>query len=145
MVRYSIQVALLLLVAYLAWRRGGKPEKQVASILGGMHAINLANALFGGGWTDYSELPGFRIALDALGLLLITYVAVTADRWWPLWVASLQLVTVLAHVLRLIDAQLPQLIYIVMERWPFWAMIVVTGLGTLQYLRRKAREIPGNT
>lgn len=143
MVRYSIQVALLLLVAFLAWRRGGKPEKQVASILVGMHAINLAHALLGGGWTDYSELPGFRIALDALGLLLITLVAVSADRWWPLWVASLQLVAVLAHVLRLIDAQLPQLIYIVMERWPFWAMIIVTGLGTLLHLRRKAREMPG--
>lgn len=142
MVRYSVQVALLLLVAIYAWRRGGKPEKQIASVLVAMHAINLAHALLAGQWTDYSEVPGFRIALDIAGLGLIALVALRANRWWPLWVASLQLVTVMAHALRVIDTQLPQLVYIVMERWPFWAMIAITGLGTLLHSRRTRAEAP---
>lgn len=136
MVQYTIQIALLLLVALYAWRRGGKPEKQIASILVGMHLASLSYALLVGNWTDYSGMPLFRIMLDLAGLGLITLVGLRANRWWPLWVASLQLVTVFAHALRIIDAQVPPLIYAVMEQWPFWIMIVITGIGTQLRHRR---------
>ena len=142
MVRFSIQTALLLLVALFALTKGGRPERHVAIILCGMFLANLAHAGIFGRWTDYGTTPWFRIVLDTTGFALILAVALRADRWWPLWVSGVQLLAVLAHLLRVIDASLPPLVYAVMERWPFWIAIAITGIGTLLYHRRARIGLP---
>ena len=136
MVRFSIQAALLLLVALFALTKGGRPERHVAFILCGMFIANLVQAGISGRWTDYGEIPWFRVILDLAGFALILSVALRADRWWPLWVSGVQLLAVLAHLLHVVDASIPPLVYAVMERWPFWIAIAITGIGTLSYLRR---------
>lgn len=137
MVRFSIQVALLLLVALYAWRRGGRPERHVALVLLGMLLANVIYAGIVGNWTDYRVMPWFRVVLDIVGFAFILAIALRADRWWPLCVGGVQLQAVLAHVLRAIDASLPPLVYAIMERWPFWIAIILTGLGTYLHARRE--------
>ena len=137
MVRFFIQIALLLLVAVYACRKGGKPERHVAFILSGMLFINSIYAAIAGQLTDYQQVPWFRVTLDLVGFVLILAVALRADRWWPLWVAGVQLLAVLAHLLRAIDASVPPLAYAIMERWPFWIAIILTGIGTYFHARRE--------
>lgn len=142
MVRFSIQVALLLIVVLLAWKKGGEPERHVALILTGMFVTNVAYAASVGEWTDYGGMPWFRVFLDTAGFVLILGVALSADRWWPLWVGAVQLQAVLAHALRALDAELPPLVYAVMERWPFWIAIGLTGLGTILHANRQRTGSP---
>lgn len=137
MIHFYVQIVMMLLVVLFAWARGGNPERHVALILFGMLVASTGYAALVGHWTKYYDIPWFRVGLDIVGFLLILWVALYADRWWPLWVASGQLLSVIAHFLRLIDAQIPPLAYAVMEQWPFWMAIVITGLGTYLHARRK--------
>ena len=136
MERFVTQIALLLLVAFFALKKGGKPERHVVLVLCGMHLANICYAVIAGQWTDYGATPWFRITLDFAGFALILAIALRADRWWPLWVSGVLLLAVLAHLLRVIDADLPPLVYAVMERWPFWIAIILTGIGTYSHTRR---------
>lgn len=136
MVRFAIQVALLLLVALYAFKKGGEPERHVALVLLGMLVANIVFAGLSGEWTDYRGIPWFRVALDCIGFGFILAIALRADRWWPLWVSGVQLQAVLAHLLRALDASLPPLAYAIMERWPFWIAIALTGIGTFLHARR---------
>ena len=140
--RFWIQVTLLLLVAFYAFKRGGLPERHVILILLGMLVASIANGAVSGGWTSYSSIPWFRIAIDGIGLALMLGVALHADRWWPLWVSSVQLLSVLAHLLRIVDADIPPLAYAIMDQWPFWIAIAITGLGTYLHDRRQRTGTP---
>lgn len=142
MVRFSIQVALLILVAFFAWKKGGRPERHVAFILVAMLVAVVANAAINGHWTKYDGIPWFKAGVDLIAFVLILAVALRADRWWPLCVASVQLLSVLAHLLRIVDAGLPQLAYAIMERWPYMIAIVITGLGTYLHHRRQQTGTP---
>jgi hypothetical protein len=138
MVKFLFQIALLLFVTLFASKKGGKPERHVTTVLLGMFVASTIHGFVVGSWTDYSEIPWSRISLDFFGFILLLGIALKADRWWPLWVASVQLLSVLAHVLRVIDAALPPLVYAVLEQWPFWIAIMITGLGTYLHARKHA-------
>src|SRR5215211_4833262 len=45
-------------------------------------------------------------AADLLALAGFTFIALRTDRYWPLWVAGLQLTTTMAHVLKAVDLNL---------------------------------------
>lgn len=142
MLRFYLQVALLLFVAVYAFRKGGGPERHVALILTGMLVAVIVRAAIVGGWSQFDGVPWFKIALDVIALALILAIALRADRWWPLCVASVQLLSVLAHLLRIVDADLPPLAYAIMERWPYMIAIVITGLGTYLHHRRNRTVSP---
>lgn len=139
---FLIQIVLLSLLAIFAWQRGGTPERHVALILIGMFVANVSHWAFAGHWTPYESVPWFRIGIDGIGFVLILGVALHADRWWPLWVSSVQLLSVLAHLLRIVDADIPALAYAIMDQWPFWIAIVITGAGIYSHHRRQQTGTP---
>ena len=136
MSRFLLQVALILLVVLFALRKGGRPERHIALVLLGMLAANTLYGVLVGWWTDYDEIPWYRVVFDCTGFAFILIVALRADRWWPLWVSGVQLLSVLAHLLRALDADLHPLVYAIMERWPYWIAIGLTGLGTYLHASR---------
>lgn len=138
MTRYILQIVLLLLVTLYAYRKGGAPERHVACVLVSMHAAGIGYFLIADQWVDYSGHALFRVAVDVVALIALTIIALRANRWWPLWVSSVQLLAVMAHVLKAVEPDMPLLIWNVMERWPFWAAIVLTGIGTHLYARRNS-------
>lgn len=135
--RYFLQVILLLLVAALAYFKGGSSEKHVAVVLVSMHVASAIHYLLFSEWGGLVTWPIFRMSLDLVGFAAILYIALRANRWWPLWVGSAQLLAIMAHVFRAIDVSLPMTIYMIMERWPFWAAIIITGIGTVLHARRE--------
>lgn len=142
MIRFLLQAALILVVLIASWRIGGKPERYVSSIYFAMLLASTANAFFGasGGDADYVRLHGFRFLLDLAALAGVLWVALRFDRWWAIWVGSAQFIAVMAHCLRLLELPMPPIAYAVMERWPVWIAVVVTGTGTvLHYRRSKGR------
>ena len=138
MTRFAIQVLLLLVVFVTAWRVGGKPERAVASIYVAMMCANVGEALLIGHWSAaaYGRLQIFHFLLDLTAFLGVAGVVILYDRWWTIWVGSAQMIAVAAHLLKAADLPIHPYIYSVMERWPVWLAIVITGLGTLLHWRR---------
>ncbi|MGB3473008.1 MAG: hypothetical protein WBA51_19500 [Erythrobacter sp.] len=142
MERYLLQTLLLFLVFVAALRSGGKAERYVASVYVAMHSLlsvyifSLDRDLAG-----YTGIHFFRLFLDVVALLIVVRIAVIYDRWWTLWVGSAQFIAVMAHLLRMLGMPIPPLAYAVMERWPVWIAIALTGLGTWLYSRRCAGTV----
>jgi hypothetical protein len=140
MIRFVLQVVFLALVFAAAWRVGGKPERYMASIYSSMLFAALLGAILlddiGAGLPPSQN---YRFLLDIAALVAVATVAVLYDRWWTLWVGSVQLIAVTAHVLKLTGLAIHPLVYGVMERWPTWVAIALTGLGTWLHCRRSSR------
>ncbi len=144
MIRFTLQVVLLVSIFVAAWRVGGKPEKYMASIYLSMLVVALAGAAllddFGAG---LQQSQNYRFLLDLAALVAVATVALRYDRWWTLWVGSAQLIAVIAHALKLTGLSIDPLVYGVMERWPTWIAIALTGLGTWLHHRRSTRAAQG--
>jgi hypothetical protein len=138
MLRFLAQSLLIVVVFVAAWRVGGKPERYVASIYLAMLFASTANALSSSALAaaDYSQVKHLHFLLDGLALAGVIFIALRYDRWWTLWVGSVQLIAVMAHLLRMLDFPMPPIAYAVMERWPVWLAVIFTGLGTLFHKRR---------
>ena len=125
---------LLVLVAAYALLRGGRDGRQVGIILVlGVIATELV-------------LPPVKERFDAVetNLMLVDlavfagflWVALRSDRFWPMWIAGLQLTAILGHVLKLIDAQLFSRAYA--AALVFWAypMLLILAIGVWRGTRR---------
>jgi hypothetical protein len=145
MERFLAQVLLIIVVFIAAWRKGAEPERYVASLYMAMLLVSSANALLGGSGdgTDYQTLHNVHFALDLAALLGVVVIALRYDRWWTLWVGSAQFIAVMSHVLRASGLPVPPLAYAVMERWPVWMAVCLTGLGTYLYHRRTTLDVSG--
>lgn len=144
MIRFVVQVLFLILVFAAAWRAGGKPERYVATVYLFMLVMDLLGAVIlddlGAGLRQSQH---YRLLLDFAALIAVSIVAVRYDRWWTLWVGSVQLIAVIAHLLKATGLSIPPLVYGIMERWPTWIAIALTGLGTLLHHRRSTRTAHG--
>jgi hypothetical protein len=146
MLRFYAQALLIIVVFAAAWRAGGKPERYVASIYLAMLLASAVNAFTESAQTgsDYSGVKNFHFLLDGLALVGVVAIALRYDRWWVLWVGSVQFIAVMAHFLRVLDLPMPPIAYAVMERWPVWLAVILTGIGTVLHIKR-SREMPTST
>ena len=138
MLRFCIQALLVGVVFVAAWRSGGKPERYVATIYFTMFVTASAHGLWElqAGQARIESIYQFRCLLDVGAFAAVVFLALKYDRWWTLWVGSVQLLAVMAHVLRAIELPMPLLVYTIMERWPVWMAVLLTGLGTVLHHRR---------
>lgn len=136
MLRFTIALVLLAAAALYALRRGGTPEKQVAAILVGIQLLDMAyHAL--GARSHYLKVDAFHAFNDGWALVAMLAVALTANRFWPLWVAAFQVIACCAHYVRIMDLTVPPMVYAVMIRAPLWSQIFVLLLGTWNHARRR--------
>lgn len=146
MLRFLAQALLIIVVFAAAWRSGGKPERYVASIYLAMLLASAVNAFSASAHAgaDYTDVKDFHFLLDGLALVGVVTVALRYDRWWTLWVGSVQFIAVMAHFLRMMDMPMAPIAYAVMERWPVWLGVILTGIGTMLHIRR-SRGTPSST
>ena len=68
----------------------------------------------------YVHVEGGALAVDLAVLVAFIVVALHSDRFWPLWVAGLQLTTSIAHFLKAIDPHLiPQAYGLAVRFWSY--------------------------
>ena len=95
------EVALLLLLA-LALQRGGQPEKRAAiAYLCAFLYVPVTRILFGQPNFLNFDVPLFTA--DSVVLAVLVWIALRANRWWPLWASALQLIVVVAHLAKLAE------------------------------------------
>lgn len=137
MERYYLQAVLLALVTLLAWRVGAREHRLVATALSAAFVLVTLYAMLIGRYSDWSGIPYHRIILDFVMFGVFLFAWMRGNSWWLLWVASAQLLSVMAHFARLLDLPLPPLGYAVMEIWPFWLAILATGIAIFLHHKRK--------
>lgn len=130
-----MQALVISVVFIAAWRAGGRPERYVASVYFAMLVIASVHATMVPPTSpmQIAELHRARAWLDTAALVAVVAVALRYDRWWTLWVGSVQFIAVMAHVLRAIEMPIPLIAYAVMERWPVWMAVLLTGFGTIRH------------
>ena len=129
---------LLALVAIYALVRGRRDEREVGTIfVVGVVATELVLP------TPRQRFEGVETHLmlvDIAVFLGFTWVALRSERFWPLWIAGLQLTAIFGHVLKAIDLHLFARAYA--AALVFWAypMLLILAVGTWRNDRRRQRE-----
>ena len=83
------------------------------------------------------------LVVDVVALGGFVLVALRSSRFWPLWVAGLQLTSVFAHFLKAIRWDLLPQVYAVAERFCIYPIFMIIVIGTWrghQRLRRQEDE-----
>jgi hypothetical protein len=131
--------ALLQLAAsgYAVWR-GGKPERFVAIA---MFAAAFATLI------AYAPLSR-RFAGAEVGVLLVdialfaglTGIALNANRYWPMAVASLQLASLIVHLGKLLDLTMGGWAYALLLKLWSYPMLLTLVVATMRHRRRLSRH-----
>lgn len=129
---------LLFTTVLFAARKGDEPERLVAGILFATFSLDVGNhALFGDPqW--YAVNPG-HVVIDAWAFITLLWVALRANRGWPLWASASQVVVVLGHVSKFLDAGMVRKAYWATTQVPFLFQLVILALGTYAHVTRQRR------
>jgi hypothetical protein len=129
----TYNVLLVSCMLYALWK-GGAPERMGAAILG--LGTVLSRVFVSGRQTNYQSVETGILAIDILCLAAFVILALRAERFWPLWVAALMLLTVLAHVAKFVDPEMLLRAYAFLAIvWSYPAVLVMI-VGTWRHQRR---------
>lgn len=126
--------ALLLFTCGYALRRGRKYEQLSALICIVATVVSvLSHSIERGG---YRALEGSDLVIDTLVLLAFVAIALRSDRFWPLWVAGLQLTISMSHLFKAIQPGLLPMAYAAAERFWSYPTLVIIFIGAWRQHRR---------
>ena len=131
-------LAILAAVSVYAFLYGRSDERLAAGICvvatGATHGLMM---LIG---ETYSRVEAGLFLVDFLALLAFLYVALRTDRFWPLWVAGLQLTTMTAHVLKAVHLDLMPQAYAAAAKFWVYPIFLIIVVGTWRGHRRRMQE-----
>ncbi|MES2136400.1 MAG: hypothetical protein V4502_04990 [Pseudomonadota bacterium] len=141
MIRVILFDLLLFGVSGYALLRGTRDARIVAIVC---IAANFASAaLKGPVMQSYSSMETGVLAVDVATLIAFTFVALTTDRFWPLWVSGLQLTTSIGHVFKGLDVSLVPIAYAAALRFWSYPILIILAVGTWRHQRRAREERAG--
>jgi hypothetical protein len=122
---------LLALTCAYAWIRGSGDERFVAVVC---LIASIVTAFVLAPWGQrYSHLEAGEMMVDLGVLAAFVLVALRSDRFWPLWVAGLQLTSSLAHVMKSINLELlPQAYAAATKVWSYPILLIII-IGTWRH------------
>lgn len=121
-------------VAAAALWKGGWSERLAAA--GFLAAWLVTPLLRRGGW-EGPAWTGFGV--DAAFLALLLFVAMRSRRYWPLFAAAFELLSVLTHVARLIDPGVRAWAYATADA--IWTYLLLTALSVGTFNRWRERRL----
>jgi hypothetical protein len=134
MTRVLVFAAVLLGTCLYAFRRGGAPERCVASLL---LAAAIASYLLPHvrGYT-YFHVEWQRVAVDTLLLGGLVAVSLAADRFWPLYLTAFHALTVMTHGVRAYDPAVLPIVYTRVAAWLAYPGLLLLVIGVARHQRR---------
>lgn len=132
-----IFVALLLGTLLYAAFRGGAPERVGASII--IAATTATILVPKVGKVTFASLEPGVFAVDTLTAFAFILLALRANRYWPIWIAALQIDTVLTHVAMLTAPRVMPWAYAVMEIAWSYPIVMLVAVGTARHQQRLHR------
>lgn len=128
---------VLLLTCGYALYRGGFSERTVAVVclLATLLSISIHPST-----GRYASVNVSELVIDSLVLAAFVTVALRSDRFWPLWIAGLQLTSSFAHLFKAIDPELIPHAYAAAVRFWSYPMLLILFIGTWRAHRRRQQE-----
>ena len=127
--------AILLMVSAYAFLRGRSDESiAAATCILATFATNIV-------YTPSGSFVGVErgvMLVDVAALTAFTFLALRSDRFWPLWIAGLQLTTVIAHGLKAVQLDLMPQAYAAAARFWVYPIFMIIVVGTFRSARRRA-------
>jgi hypothetical protein len=133
---------LLALVALYAFLRGSRDERYAGAI---MVVATIATHL---AWSPlHSRFSGLETEVMAIDLIVFAgflWIALRSERFWPLWVAGLQLTAILGHVMKVVDMGLLSRAYGAALMFWSYPIVFILAIGTWRGHRRLERQRGGS-
>lgn len=130
---YSVLLSACGYVLY----RGAAPERAVAILLLVASFAGLATSTLG---RDYHSVEGSVLLIDALLLVGLVIVALYANRFWPIWLASLHVIAVAVHGVRAYLPELPDWTYSRAVSLIAYPMLLILLIGAQRHHQRVKRR-----
>ena len=128
--------AILFAVCAYAFLRGRTDERlAAATCIAATFATNLVYEPIG----SFAGVEVGVLIVDVATLAAFTYLALRSERFWPLWVAGLQLTTLVAHALKAIDLDLMPQAYAAAARFWVYPIFLIIVIGTYRSHQRSRR------
>lgn len=128
---------ILFAVCAYAFLRGRMDERlAAATCIAATLGTNIVYSPAG----SFSQVEVGVLIVDALALLGFTLIALRTDRFWPLWVAGLQLTTLVAHMLKAIQLDLVPHAYAAAARFWVYPIFLIIVVGTWRSHRRSGEK-----
>lgn len=129
---------LLAFVALYAFLRGRRDERHVGvifvlGVLATHLVISPLRQRFSGVETDV-------MIVDIVVFAGFLWVALRSERFWPLWIAGLQLTAILGHVVKAVDIHLFARAYAAALVFWAWPMLLILAVGTWRSARRSQQH-----
>jgi hypothetical protein len=128
---YVVMVASLC----FAWFRGGGAERASAVLILAFTLLRFATVPIQA--DRFDALDPLALAEDFLAFAGFTWIALRARRYWPLFAAALQLLSLAGHFARAVDLGVDPYAYALMKSVPTLLVFVTLVIGTANYQRRK--------
>lgn len=134
MPHYFFWSLLLLTCGYALWR--GRKYEQLSAVV--CVAATIFSILFHASWQQrYMGLELSDVVIDSLVLAAFVVIALRSDRFWPLWVAGLQLTINMSHFLKMVQPGLMPYAYAAAERFWSYPTLVIIAVGAWRQHRRR--------
>jgi hypothetical protein len=133
-VRLILFLTLLIGSVTYALLRGGKPERAAAIVF----LLMAIGDPFVHEFTPptYTILDPGHFVIDLLAWCALLAIALRAKRFWPLWISSLQTISLIAHVTKLLDYSIHPTVYAIMQVSSSYPLLIILVIGTLNHQRR---------
>ena len=130
--------AVLFAVCAYAFVRGRSDERTVAAIcvVASIASVAVISPLA----HRYSQVEAGVLIVDLATFAGFTVVALRSDRFWPLWVAGLQLTTLMSHAFKLGRLDLMPQAYAAAARFWVYPIFLIIVIGTWRSHRRRMEE-----
>ena len=128
---------LLIICAYAFWR-GRTDERAAAATCLGASLIQVL--VISPTPHRYSGVEIGVLAVDLGVLAAFIAIALQSSRFWPLWVAGLQLTTILGHILKAVQLSLLPLAYAGALRFWSYPILLIVAIGTWRTHQRYLAE-----
>jgi hypothetical protein len=134
--KYFFLALLLSVCGYAFWR--GRRDERIAA--GACLAATIATRLVISPVTSrYYGIETGLLVVDLAMLATFTFIALRSERFWPLWVAGLQLTMTMAHLLKAVELDLMPKAYAAAAIFWSYPILLILAAGTWRGQRREQR------
>lgn len=132
----SLMVVLFAVAVLHAWSRGGPPERIAAAIIVAWVIADVTYHLMFGP-SGFDTVDPVHLWLDGAELAAIVWLALRANRMWPLWAAAAQLICVTGHIAVFIQPDGIRRAYWAMTQIPPFIQVAALICGAIAHARRE--------